>query len=437
MVLSALYGMTIGDQPDFLPPDVLAQYEAGFRVIAINATKEKYLAGDLELRNAVEHELYHHLQAVCSGYGWRRSARIREIVMRHVNAAAKRDWKANKSWYRAIKFLGWLPKSFDPEGRLTAVCEFYINANRAAALSQSDPTDPSLAATEYPGLFHELEALRSELWTVSADGLADGHIIEGAAIANAVLLDAVTTEGPNALSVDRAEALDKAILQLAEPLGAEYSSLCNFSRKWLSGPSSLRLLPAAALSLRYERPACAFPKLVSEFPHASYKVICDHAAGLAGQLPRIAGAGAILGTARELINAEKKQWRLPWKKPLDIIQFSDEAPPSWELGFLTDASYVRSTPLNSFACVVRFNDSVEVDSSQDLAFTLASLPFASVALRAQTRGAIVNDLDARMRAWIMDVGSRVGFYTPITPEQEAETLVQLPSSGPTQHGLDS
>lgn len=400
MVQSLIRGLATGDQPDFMPPDVLALYEAGADLLAINATLADFMVADAEMKRTVNHETYHRLQAVSTGYGWRRAYRIFTITMRHLNAAGAAEWKDNGGFYRLIGLLERLPARWQEKigvPRYVNALQMLMTRNQLGRLErQRDPADPSAAAAEFPGLFAELDQLTTELWRREHGTLADGHVIEGAPVLHEVLLAAVTRGGSPALTREHGEALDAAAIRVAAPLGDDYATLVRDARRQLGSPVALRALPATALALRYERPGAAFPALVAALPDEDDPEVRAAAARMAAALPAIAGAGTILGTARDVAAAERRRWRWPWRRlhtaPFERIPAEFAAGSHDELGVLTDVAAFGDLPSTVFGCTARFNDRVVGLPHQQPAQMMVANMQAGAALRALTKGGLARDL---------------------------------------------
>ena len=413
-MLTLLKALNLGEQPQFLPPDVMAQYEAGFGVLVINTDIAEFVAADAELKRVVNHETYHHLQTICTGYGWWRSSRIKTIAVRHINEAERREKKDNIGVWRVIGFLNWLSPSVQRKidaDRLRNTLMMLIRANWTRRLAlQTDPSDPSLAAAEFPGLFAALDELRQELWRPHADGLADGHVIEGAAVAHDVLLTALTIDGPEALFPANAAELDRRIENQANPLGPEYTGLLAAARTRCNGPASLFLLPAAALALHYERPGAAFLPMIDRLRAGPPDAVAATARSLAAALPALPDAGNVLGTARQAAEREHSGRRFPWQRRRSEIH--DQAFAALgsgvhdELTVLSDVAVFGELEGTIIGCAMRFNDRVVGIGGVHTTETAVRLLGASIVLRAQTRRSVERDLEQAMVDWAQNVLNR-------------------------------
>lgn len=414
MVFGLLSAITIGDQPDFLPSDVVAQYEAGFGVLLVNANIAAVIEADATMKRAINHESYHHLQAICTGYGWKRSQRIRSIVVGHINASERQERKDNGGLWRAIRFLGWLPariqRAIDVP-RINETLMAAIQSNwRARLAHQTDPNDPSLAAAEYPGLFADLEGVRDDLWRTGTAGLSAGHVMEGSAVAHDVLLTALTLDGPGVLQPSNGEVLDQRIEAEAAPLGPEYSHLLAVARTHCGHPVAPWLLPSAALALQYERPGEAFLPLLDRQRASPPENALDVARAIAAELPAIPEAGEALGTARRFAGRERRWSFLPWRRrEVDLHKQALEAlaaGPVDELSVLTDLQAFGRLEGRIISCAIRCNDHVVGIEGLSPSEAAVRVMGANLALRAQTRRGAERGLEAELVAWAQKVLNR-------------------------------
>ncbi|WP_431283843.1 hypothetical protein ACQW02_03240 [Humitalea sp. 24SJ18S-53] len=399
-----LDGLSLGPQPQFLPPDIQAQYEAAFGVLVVNGDSAAFTGGATrELIEAINHETYHHLQTVCSGYGLTRAEAIRRAVIDRVNAAAWRDLRDNPVWLAVRTLLGWAPGFLRRRvdiGRLERVVDVALTNNRAIARASRDTGgDPSLAAAVLPGLFAALDGIRAEMWLPREGGLADGHVVEGAAVAFTAAVTAASLEGPEVL-LDGAR-LEAHFVAANALLDADYSALLTAAQTRFDGPVAPWLLPATALAMRYEHPGAAVLPLLDRLRAEPAADALAAAQALAEELTGLPGAGDWLGTARDVHLRGETGGEVH-----DAALAALDETGLDEVTVLADPMGFGALPAPLLSSVIRFNDRVGA-IGLNAAEAAVRVAMANLALRAQTRRRFDREANDAMARWAQGVLHRL------------------------------
>ncbi len=418
MSAAILDGLSLGPQPRFLPPDILAQYEAAFGVLVVNGDSDAFMAGSArELIEAVNHETYHHLQTICTGFGLTRAEAIRATVIERVNKAGWQDIRDNPGWLAAQAVLSWAPgfvrRRFD-FARLERLVQAMLTHNRRLAVAgRAAADDPSLAAAVLPGLFAALDGIRADLWAPRAGGLADGHVVEGAAVAFTAAVTAAALEGPEVLLAEDGAVLQAHIAAALDPLGEDYTALLAAAQARSVVPVAPWLLPAAALAMRYAHPGAAMLPLLDRLRAAPAADALAAAQALAGALPALPDAGRCLGTAREV-----------WMRGETAAQVHDQPLAALEeagldeVAVLSDPLAFGTLPGPLLTSVIRFNDRVGA-IGLEAGEAAARVACANLALRAQTRRRFERESDQAMARWAQGVLHRLVAMAPETAPSNA------------------
>lgn len=382
--------------------------------MVINANFPDLSSPDLpvDLKRAINHETYHHFQTVCTGFAWRRADAVRRIVVARIGDGVWRRLMREVGVGVISDLLRILPGG--TRRRIGApLLERMIGMisakNELADLSRrADPNDPSLAAAESPGLFANLDALEADLWAPRTGGLADGHLLEGGAVAHGVMVEAIARCGPGALAPENAEALDAEIADRARPLGPQYSTLLDVARLRCAGPASPFLLPAAALALHYELPAAAFLPLLDALRAPGPLGVMARSRELQARPLEIPAAGRALGSARAAAGWRRRRWPLqPWRRNTDGIHqiaFAElDTERADELTVLCDPAAFGEIPGGIVASVFRFNDRVQGVGGVSNAEAAVRIALAGIVLRAHTRRSRERKLEYDLMAQVQDM----------------------------------
>ncbi len=253
-----------------LPFDQTGQFEPVSGMMLVNITSaefaeicDRYQAGqhtaaDVDIMRTINHEVYHFAQTVASGYMYQRQHRMFLMI---------RDAKLPPEPEAGV------PPLLSEMTRLSALRE------RAA------PGDHSLAGAILPELFvHErqLAEIESE---PNAAGLSIKALVEGSAVVHAELLMG---------DLAGARARVEAQLVIVPPV---YRILFDLTVSRYGDRALELILPATALALRYTRPHDAYFELLAAIAGDPAGDPIARGRALGNDLPTIAEAGPILGTA--------------------------------------------------------------------------------------------------------------------------------------------
>ncbi len=282
-----------------LAPDQLGMFEPLSGLLLLNASRAemrdlstRLTAGrttgsDFALLSTINHETYHFAQAAGSGYVFQRQCGLfRVLNATEPMPAVKLSAKEQALFETIAKECGADPALQLEAERLKALLEHdetltQLNARAAAG-------DNSVMGGLLPGFFAHLKEVTDAEKVANANGLSVLGVIEGSAVAHTHLL-----MHPNG---DAAQHMETELATLP-PVYHELYDL-TLAR---AGARSLELmLPAVALALRYAQPHNAYPWLLNALAESKPAEALEHGRSLAAQLPAIAGAGPLLGTAVDL-----------------------------------------------------------------------------------------------------------------------------------------
>jgi hypothetical protein len=393
-----------------LPPEVRAQFVAGAGVLIVNATMEELnraghatTAATQALRSDINHETYHVLQTVCTGYAFIRAQRIKEITVRHLEGSMWRDLRTNFGLY-ALRFaMRAVPERMRRRlmlERIEAVAAIAIDWNTYGARRARAPAnDYSLAGADVPDLFRDLEAVEQALTTAGPSGLSAWHIIEGSAAVFQVAIEA-TAAG--------ADDLDAAITAALARFDAGYGTTYTFARERCGSRAAQLILPAAALALRYERPGEAFPVLLDLLRPAAAGAEIEAARELTKRPPRLPTAGRYLGTA---LDVSAPSWRRLWRrwpslyKPaLAYLARADR--PLDEIDALCDLARFADLPPELCSTALLLKDGFGMVGMGEIEARLRTR-LAAIQLRFDGRPRWEKDTEAAIVAWGRGVFDRL------------------------------
>ncbi len=333
-----------------LPFDTLAQFEATSGLMFLNMDSEAFMqagrnfAGntptpeDIELFSTINHETYHYLQTLATGYQYTYASEVWRLIVDEANAQEQQE--TNKR-----------PKEKTKKGleskRLTGFQRLANNAQQARVWENDAHGDLSLIAANFPVLARSFDQLWEKIKAPNSDGLSALELIEGSAIVYEHLL----THGRDELEDRLAKAWDAT--------GETYRRAFDIAQS-VCGPRALdMLLPATALALRYESPPEAYSFFLKSL-HASVPgEEISVARATAAKTPRIPGAGKYLGTALDvrksqsgnegryavyddvLDNWEKHAW------DFDEIELLSNPGPAQRMGSFAVVMVVKEGPIRS------------------------------------------------------------------------------------------
>ncbi len=264
-----------------------AEYMEGFQRFAANASTEN----DRDLIGTINHETYHGLQAAASGYCFHRQSR-QFAVLNAVEPIPELPFPP------AIQAsLDTLRSEAGDDPQLQA------RADRAEAIVRSEqaiqyfdsvamPGDNSIFGALHPAFFRFQTALVEQEALTNPDGLSIAAVLEGSAVAFA---HRVMRPGTGA---------EQAMLAEFATLPPLYRQLYDVTLAHAPTRAFELLLPATALALSYTQPHNAYLPLLQALAASQPGEALASGQAMAGSLPDIPSAGAILGTALELRRAD-------------------------------------------------------------------------------------------------------------------------------------
>ena len=413
-----------------LPPDVLALFAAGAGVLVINATAEEFGAAhqnaqDQEafaLWSVINHETYHLLQTVCTGYCFDWAQKIKQVTLRHVQKAVWRDFRADIGANVLLICCRALPdglrRRFEIE-RIENVAQRLIDHNTLIRLAQAkNAGDHSLAGTDLPGLFADLELIRRELHAAGPSRLSAFHVIEGAAAVAQLTLEARALGNAD---------LDPWILKEFSRFGEGYRDAYLEARGECGSRASALFLPAAALALRYQRPGEALLPICRILARAQPGEEVGAARNLAASMPALPPAGRLLGTAAAVWR--RRGWKF-WKKPhcyyepqMNYLAASGQDID--EIGALAELQRFDQMPASILSSVVRLSDQLGGIGVTQLD-ALLRVNFAGIQLRFMGRARWELDVQQDMSDWAQQVVRRL---VDSAPEPIADRQTHAPNGG--------
>jgi len=286
-----------------LAPDQLGVFEPLSGVMLLNISDigfvelgERWAANqsiesDIAIIRTINHETYHFAQAAASGYVFHRQCRS----FMAFNTSKPMPQVPMDSGFAALAEQARISIGDDPE--LKARYERTIamlDGHRQFALlnERAAEGDNSMMGALMPGFFRHLQVLAEQERMQNADGLSITGVLEGSAVAHTNLL-----MHPN----EDAGPYIEAELATLPPV---YSELYTLATERTGVRALELLLPTVALALRYMQPHHAYGPLLALLAQSAPGEALDHGRSLITQLPEIADAGPVLGTALDLRQME-------------------------------------------------------------------------------------------------------------------------------------
>jgi hypothetical protein len=295
-------------------------------------------AASQPLIEAFAHETCHYFQTFCTGYLYRQYIRIRNIYASELDSRTKSalTWPeirryAARPLRRAARF--WIPSStrawlttMDALGR--GLEDYKWFEERSAEYGEH-----TIAGVSMPGLHAAVESARAESQRRGNSGLSPQDVFEGAAF----VMGKLTTRG---------DQIEDDIRQHLNDAESPYERLMRISQRYAAQrPVCSPLLMAAALALRYDHPGEAYVPLLETLLSSPPDEERARAKMLAGSLPAIPAAGAVLGTGWEARKTLSKKGKDRTLYALPMRKIADGIWPVDELDLLTDPNAIESVPL--------------------------------------------------------------------------------------------
>lgn len=369
--------------------NTMAQFEPTTGLLVINATHEQLLGaakgynkdsklfdtdeGGRQLLSTINHETYHYLQTICTGYQYQRAVHTFSLVTAAINAQAKQDVRMALpflAWYGAgLLIFGW---SKAKRAWWRNLVSTYYQANRVGRRQMAAASAASWAAASDPELFRALDELDAALLAETPEGLSDLSVIEGSAIVFQYSLQASVAENGRETLV---ENIENELEFLDDTYGRAYEfakGICGAER----APDVT--IAAAALALQYTHPAHAFPFFTERLSAMPPGEENEEAARLSAELPAVPHAGEALGTARAV---RRKLGRAGKKYKIYESVLGELEERAWglsEMDLLTEPATSMQVPQFPSGMVLRDN---VIPGTIEPAELIARLVLASVILR--------------------------------------------------------
>jgi hypothetical protein len=252
---------------------------------------------DIETIRTINHETYHFIQTIASGYMYDRQRRI-FAQMRQIPLSEKLD-----AFVTSLKKV--------PNKVLEAICKWVMRddqeslrrfQNIIAVLNQNAllnswkedarAGDYSLAGVLLPHFFKYQEKLSVRETKINEDGLSIIGLIEGSAVVHAQLL------------MGGSENLQGQIEAELETLPQAYRQIYALTKQYCGDRTIELLLPTTALALQYTYPHNAYLTLLNLLAKGSPGDGLTIGREINSSLPKIKEAGAALGKG---IDVHKQQ----------------------------------------------------------------------------------------------------------------------------------
>ena len=211
--------------------------EAEFQEVAVRWSSNTCTESDVELIRTINHETYHFMQTVCSGYMYDRQCRIFTELNRENETV---ETEAETESYASVMEAAL--KDLDPSDperqRLMGVAAMIRQQEFLEKLgTRAAPGDHSVSGGSFPKLFKYLDALAVKENETNADGLSILSVIEGTAVAHAQLL------------MGGAAGFDERMTAECSTLPPAYATLYEVTRAACGDRTAELLLPAASFAL--------------------------------------------------------------------------------------------------------------------------------------------------------------------------------------------
>jgi hypothetical protein len=262
--------------------------KAGFADLHQRSATHQSLDSHMPIVRTMIHEAYHFAQVAASGYAFHRQCRLFMVFntsepIPEVPLPPDLQAEAEKARIEA---------GDDPElkRRYERAMALATGSRQMYPLdARAAPDDNSLMGALKPAFFKHMQDLAEHEAVRNADGLSITGVLEGSAVVHT-----------NRLLHSPEDASPHIEAELAT-LPPVYSELYAFTTA-RAGARTLELLePTVALALRYMQPHNAFGPLLALLQAQSPPgEALEHGRSLAAQLPEIADAGPLLGTAIDL-----------------------------------------------------------------------------------------------------------------------------------------
>ncbi len=258
---------------------------------------------DIDIIRTINHENYHFVQTITSGYMYDRQRRIFAELNR-------------KPIVQKLKTFVTLLKQV-PNKVLEAICKWVIRddqellrrfqnivtvLNQKALLNswQEDARagDYSLAGVLFPHFFKYQEKLSALETKINEDGLSIIGLIEGSAVFHAQLL------------MGGSEDFQGQIEAELETLPQVYSQIYALTKQYCGVRTIELLLPTTALALQYTYPHNAYLTLLNLLAKSSPGDGLTIARKINSSLPKIKKAGAVLGTGLDVHRQHPKKYNI-------------------------------------------------------------------------------------------------------------------------------
>src|SRR5262245_779173 len=144
-----------------LPFDTLAQFEAASGLMFLNLDSQAFTQSgmnyannsptpeDIELYSTINHETYHYLQSIATGYQYAYASEVWRLIVAEANAQERREATKKKAEARAAPGLK----------RFMGVQELVENAQQAYRWEDAADGDLSVLTANYPSLARKFDDL--------------------------------------------------------------------------------------------------------------------------------------------------------------------------------------------------------------------------------------------------------------------------------------
>jgi hypothetical protein len=277
--------------------------EAEFQDLAKRWEANKCTEVDIDIIRTINHETYHFVQTITSGYMYDRQRRIFAELNR------KPIIKKLETFITLLKQV--------PNKVLEVICKWVIRddqellhrfqniitvLNKNALLSswQEDARagDYSLAGALFPHFFKYQEKLSDRETKINEDGLSIIGLIEGSAVVHAQLLMAGSENSQGQIEAE------------LETLPPVYSQIYALTKRYCGDRTIELLLPTTALALQYTYPHNAYLTLLNLIAKSSPGDGLKIAREINSSLPDIKKAGAVLGTGIDVHRQHPKKYNI-------------------------------------------------------------------------------------------------------------------------------
>jgi tetratricopeptide (TPR) repeat protein len=285
-----------------LPYDTLAQFEATSGLMFLNMDSKTFMQScmnyahntptpeEIELFSTINHETYHYLQTVATGYQYSYASEVWRLIVDEANTQERQQTskrRSDKIHEQEKAFADALKKPLELK-RILGFQKLVNNAQQAREWENAAHSDLSLLTANFPKLARRLDQVWDKIKAPNADGLSALDLIEGSAI----IFEHLLTHG--------SEGLEDRLAKAWDTTGETYRRSFDIAQS-VCGPRALDIvLPATALSLRYKNPPEAYLVFLKSLSASTFGHEISEARAIASKPPRIPGAGKYLGTALDV-----------------------------------------------------------------------------------------------------------------------------------------